>query len=202
MDEYDKKVLQQPSAFDADVSRFDTGGKYNVGLRVGSSVGQVDRKLGAGAGVPTMTTPAGPVTKDMIPVVGSSRGRGDASGLREQPKAPAYDANFAREAKRIITKRGLTRSQRAAQLGALETENTLQRAGISDDDPRARGLRDLTRQSTRRNLTASQRTQLQDVSGDILKDLTGDIAKEKSPEASFEDTLIKLIDDLGVNRNG
>lgn len=200
---YEKgKMLDQPSAFNADVNRFDTGGRFNVGLRVGSSVGQVDRKLGAGAGVPTMTTPAGPVTKDMIPVVGSSRGSGGASGLREQPKAPAYDANFAREAKRIIAKRGLTRSQRAAQLGALETENTLQRAGIGDDDPRARGLRDLTRQSTRRNLTASQRTQLQDVSGDILKDLTGDYAKEKSPEASFEDTLIKLIDDIGVNRNG
>ena len=195
---YEKgKMLEQSSPINADVSRFDTGGKFNVGLRVGGNPAGVDRKLGAGSGVKAVT---GPVTGDMIPVVGSSRGRGDAVGLREQPKNPAYDANFAREAKRIISKRGLTRAQRASQLGALETENTLQRAGIGDDDPRARGLRDLTRQSTRRNLTSSQRTQLQDVSGDILKDLTGDIAKEKSPASSFEDTLIKLIDDLGVEK--
>jgi len=103
-----------------------------------------------------------------------------------------FAESFAREAKELATKRGLTGAQRRAQLGALQNSYKLQSAGIADNDPRAIAIRGLGEASNERGLSGLQR-RLQAASANTLLDDT--LGYEKDRPLTFDEQLDK---ELGI----
>jgi hypothetical protein len=127
-------------------------------------------------------------------------------GLRDRdaakPKATVSDSaqnilsngdfakDFARESKAINTKRGLTKSQRKAQTGALKTRMAIDSGNLTGDA--AEQALDLSRESTRRGLTRSQRTGLASASETLLESATGGMDTDLASD--FEQGLLKFFD--------
>jgi len=113
-----------------------------------------------------------------------------ATGETKKPlsRNTGYDKDFARDAKRIATERGLTRAQRASQLGALKTSFKLREAGIEGKE--AENILGLAKASTERGLTASQRAGLGSASDTLLSSVVGEAEK---PVSSFEDLLDEAL---------
>lgn len=103
-----------------------------------------------------------------------------------------FAESFAREAKELATKRGLTGAQRRAQLGALQNSYKLQAAGIAENDPRAIAIRGLGEASNERGLSGLQR-RLQAASANTLLDDT--LGYEKDRPLTFDEQLDK---ELGI----
>jgi len=138
----------------------------------------------------------GQLSRDATPV--TARGRADQTGrgfgLRATQNA-AYSEDFARQQKRIISKRGLTRAQRTSQLNALETAEVIRQRGYEGSD--ANQALDLAESATRRGLTRSQRAQLGTASDQILTSLNRENAKEAVVEKSFSERLLEELDLYG-----
>jgi lipase chaperone LimK len=99
-----------------------------------------------------------------------------------------YAKDFARESKRISTKRGLTKSQRKAQTGALKTRMAVESGNLTGDA--AEQALDLSRESTRKGLTRSQRVGLAGASETLLEAAGGDI----DTASDFEQSLLKFFE--------
>lgn len=137
---------------------------------------------------------------------GVKRGGSQApmSGLRDRnaskPKATVSDSaqnilsngdfanDFARESKRINTKRGLTKSQRKAQVGALNTRQAIESGNLSGDA--AEQALNLSRESTRSGLTRSQRAGLATASDTLLEAAGG---MDTDVSSDFEQGLLKFF---------
>lgn len=97
--------------------------------------------------------------------------------------------DFARESKRINSKRGLTRAQRKSQTKDLKTRLAVQQSGITGDA--AERALELSRDSTRRGLTRSQRSSLAADSDFLLKTY----GEEGPGEVSeYEQSLLDYFD--------
>lgn len=176
---------------ESDTLSSDTVSKTNMGLAnrvaTGASGGSYlnAKRLGSSEPIPGVVTPA--------------RGsQGLRSNLLERPK---YDENFARNAKRIYAKRGLTVAQRAAQMNSLKSSELMRQYGISPDSDQGKQIVDLNRAANQKGLTKSQRVGLADVSNDILDNSIDPIdrqlrAQERKQAMTFEDALAKK---LGIN---
>jgi hypothetical protein len=101
-----------------------------------------------------------------------------------------FAKDFAREAKQINTTKGLTRSQRKAQTGALKTRIAVESGQLTGDA--AEQALDLSRTSTERGLTSSQRSGLTDASTELLKGAAG--ANKADDASEFEQSLLKFFD--------
>lgn len=137
----------------------------------------------------------GQLSRDATPV--AQRGRADqasAFGLRANQNA-AYSEDFARQQKRIIAKRGLTRAQRTSQLNALETAETIRQRGYTGSD--ADQALDLAKAATKRGLTRSQRAQLGTASDQIITSLNRRDAKGEIEQKSFSERLLEELDLYG-----
>lgn len=111
------------------------------------------------------------------------------TGLRRDT---SFDREFAREAKRIATKRGLTRVQRDALLKDAQTRFKIGKSGI--EGPVAEEILGLSQASTRRGLTRVQRKSLSSAAGTLLSSA----ATEGDEEMSFEEKLLKDLDLLEI----
>lgn len=146
-----------------------------------------DRRIG-GRGLSRSLGSEAPIPFDKTPTALS----GSAARAPTSQRTSAETADFAREAKRIATKRGLTGAQRRAQLGAAETAFELQRAGISEDDPRAQEVLGLSRGATRRGLSGLQRRIQTSAAGTLLSDLTKG-SKNEDTQLTFNERLDKAL---------
>lgn len=177
---------------ESDTLSSDTVSKTNMGLAnrvaTGASGGSYlnAKRLGSSAPIPG------------VPTGGTAKSQGLRSNLLERPK---YDEGFARNAKRIYAKRGLTVAQRAAQMNSLKSSELMRQYGISPDSDQGKQVVDLNRAANRKGLTKSQRVGLADVSNDILDNSIDPIdrqlrAQERKQAMTFEDALAKK---LGIN---
>lgn len=147
--------------------------------------------LGYEAPLPSPAEQIGAVRANQLPSVPAS------SGVAAQPdKVPLskqnaqFAADFARDAKELATKRGLTGAQRRSQLGALTNSYKLRNAGIADDDPRAVAIRGLGAASNERGLSGLQRK----LQGASASTLLGDTLKNEEDEPlTFDEQLDKAL---------
>jgi len=102
-----------------------------------------------------------------------------------------YANDFARESKRIQSKRGLTKSQRKAQTGALKTRIAVESGNLTGDA--AEQALELSRESTKRGLTRSQRSGLASASETLLEASVGDI-EDTDLASDFEQSLLKFFE--------
>jgi hypothetical protein len=102
-----------------------------------------------------------------------------------------FAKDFARQAKEITMRRGLTRSQRKAETGALKTRLAVKGGNLTGEA--AEQALDLARTSTERGLTSSQRTGLTDASSQLLEGAVG-ANKEGDDASAFEESLLKFFD--------
>lgn len=167
----------------------------STGLRGGSGIftGQNVRKLGA----PTGVVEGGRGTIDM-----RALRKEKARGLRTGPTTNVSDSakkllsngdfakDFARQAKEINTNRGLTKSQRKAQVKNVQTRLAVEGGNLTGDA--AEQALDLSRTSTERGLTSSQRTGLTDASTKLLKGAAAENSVD--PGSDFELDLLKFFD--------
>lgn len=125
-----------------------------------------------------------------------------AASARSRPKTTMSDAaknmlsngdyanEFARESKRINSDMGMTKAQRKAQIGALKTRIGVEAGGLTGDA--AEQALNLSRQSTRRGLTRSQRTGLASASETLLE--ASGIEGAEDTASDFEKSLLKFFD--------
>jgi hypothetical protein len=102
-----------------------------------------------------------------------------------------FAKDFARQAKEITTRRGLTRSQRKAHIGAAKTQLAVKSGQLTGDA--AEQALDLARASTESGLTSSQRSGLSDASTQLLGGAAG-ANKEDDDGGAFEESLLKFFD--------
>lgn len=101
-----------------------------------------------------------------------------------------FAKDFAKQAKEINTRRGLTKSQRSTHVKAAKTRLAVEHGNLTGDA--AEQALDLSRTSTERGLTSSQRTGLSDASTQLLEGATQENAVD--PGSDFELSLLKFFD--------
>jgi hypothetical protein len=148
-------------------------------------------RLGSEAPIPSRAEKLAAVQANIPAQTPVSRGlRSTNRTVPLSQKNAKFAEDFAREAKALATKRGLTGAQRRSQLGSLERSFKLRSAGVADDDPRAVAIRGLGDAANERGLSGLQRRLQGAAASELLSDTLG---YEEDRPLTFDEMLDKKL---------
>lgn len=170
-------------------------GALKTASRLAGGTGVFSRERSRGLGVQRVVTtnttnPRGDRDSRTRRGLRSSETPGVSDSAKKLLSNGDFAKDFARQAKEISTRRGLTRSQRKAQTAALKTRLAVKGGKLTGDA--AEQALDLSRTSLERGLTSAQRVGLSSASEQLLKGAAAENAPGKASD--FEASLLKFFD--------